>query len=668
MMQPQSFAARSQFLFTYALTVIAFLVALPLASGQGELKLIASDGASSDNFGVSVAINGWIAIVGAHLDDDNGPTSGSAYLYNTTTGNQRAKLLASDGAQTDHFGFSVAISGGTAIVGAYRDGDNGGWSGSAYLFDTTTGNQIAKLLASDGHGADEFGYSVAISGGTAIVGAHYDGDNGYASGSAYLFDTTTGTQIAKLLPSDGAAWDWFGRSVAISGGTAIVGAHGDGDNDTSFGSAYLFDTATGNQIAKLLATDGAAWDTFGTSVAISGGTAIVGARYDGDNGSNSGSAYLFDTTTGNQIAKLLPSDGAADDRFGTSVAISGGTAIVGAVWDAPAGSQSGSAYLFDTTTGTQIAKLLASDGAAGDKFGNSVAISGGTAIVGAYGDDDNGSNSGSAYLFGDDCNGNGISDPDDIANCDGNLWCQDCNSNGILDECEIASDAALDCDLDGVLDTCQITSDPSLDCDDDGTLDSCEIANDAALDCDLDGALDSCQITSDPSLDCDGDGTLDSCQIASDPSLDQNTNGILDSCECVTANYCTTSPNTAGPGCTIGWQGSLELSSNNFTMTATGAPPLKFGVFFYGAAQAQIPLGEGSLCVGGQVQRLQPPVLTDQQGDTMLPIDFTMAPFNSGAFAVTPFSTWNFQFWFRDPLGGPAGFNFSDGLEVTFCP
>jgi hypothetical protein len=188
------------------------------------------------------------------------------------------------------------------------------------------------------------------------------------------------------------------------------------------------------------------------------------------------------------------------------------------------------------------------------------------------------------------------------------------------------------------------------------------------IDCNENGIPDSDDIASGNSSDCDADGAPDECEIADDPSLDLNSNGILDVCECVTANYCTASPNTAGPGCTVGWQGALKLSSNNFMMTATGAPPLQLGVFFYGANQTQAPLGEGQLCVAAPVQRLQPPILTDQQGNAMLPINFTMPPVGSGPFAVTPFSTWNFQFWYRDPLGGPAGFNFSDGLEVTFCP
>ena len=319
--------------------------------------------------------------------------------YADDGGVQTAKLLPGDGAADDLFGILVAISNGTAIVGARTDDDNGIDSGSAYLFDTLTGMQIAKLLPNDGATGDLFGVSVAISGSTAIVGADGDDDNGSSSGSAYLFDTLTGVQITKLLPSDGAANDIFGRSVAISGTTAIVGARLDDDNGIGSGSAYLFDTVTGNQIAKLLPSDGALGDFFGHPVAISGTTAIVGAINDDDNGSSSGSAYLFDTLTGVQIAKLLPGDGAAGDFFGQSVAISGSTAIVGTPGDADNGSHSGSAYLFDTLTGVQFAKLVPGDGAANDSFGLSVAISGSTAIVGAALDDDNGSDSGSAYLY-----------------------------------------------------------------------------------------------------------------------------------------------------------------------------------------------------------------------------------------------------------------------------
>ncbi len=367
--------------------------------GDQLSKLVAEDGEEGDRFGFSVAMSGATAIVGAHFDDDNGPDSGSAYLFDATTGQQIAKLLAEDGAVLDRFGFAVAISGTTAIVGAYFDDDNGSNSGSAYLFDTTTGQQIAKLLAEDGSAGDRCGFSVGISGTTAIVGAYFDDDNGTNSGSAYLFDTTTGDQIAKLLPKDGSGGDRFGWAVAISGSTAIVGGYHNDDNGPNSGSAYLFDTTTGDQIAKLLPIDGAQADEFGYSVAISGTTAIVGARLDDDSGNNSGSAYLFHSTTGEQIAKLLPNNNSEDDNFGVSVAISGPNAIVGASTDDDSGIDSGSAYLFDKDSGCKIVVIRPDDGEAGDEFGFAVAISGGTALVGARFDDDNGIDAGSAYLF-----------------------------------------------------------------------------------------------------------------------------------------------------------------------------------------------------------------------------------------------------------------------------
>ncbi len=383
--------------------------------GDQLFKLLADDGAMRDFFGAAVAISGATAIVGAVGDDDNGAGSGSAYLFDTKTGAQIAKLLADDGRAEDEFGRAVAINGDTAIVGAWFDDDNGTDSGAAYLFDITTGEQIVKLLPDDGSAVDVFGNSVAIGGTTAVIGANGDDDKGTQSGSAYVFDTTTGRQIAKLLAKDGAAWDNFGVTVAVEGAIAIVGAWLDDDNGSDSGSAYLFDTTTGEQIAKLLAEDGAAGDRFGRSVAISGATAVVGADY----ADEKGAAYLFDTTTGRQIAKLVAEDGEPGDSFGAAVAISGETAIVGAWGDDDNGDLSGSAYLFDTMTGRQVAKLLAEDGAWPDHLGFSVAISADIAIAGAFFDGDDGFASGSAYLFdAADCGGC-VRDPQWL--CDGDV-------------------------------------------------------------------------------------------------------------------------------------------------------------------------------------------------------------------------------------------------------
>ncbi len=364
-----------------------------------ETKITAVDAAANDFFGRSVAISGNTAIVGAYGNDDGGNASGSAYLFDVTTGSQLAKLTASDAATLDRFGYSVANSGNTAIVGAYTDDHGSVDSGSAYLFDVTTGNLITKLTASDAAESDKFGWSVAISGNTAIVGAYFDEDGGRESGSAYLFDVTTGNQLAKLNASDAAELDRFGYSVAIDGNIALVGARGlglGGSASNIHGSAYLFDVTTGNQLAKLDALDvPSTYSEFGYSVAISGNTALVGARGGSNTAGATGSAYLFDVTTGNQFAKLIASDGATNDRFGRAVAISGNTVIVGAYGDDDDGFSSGSAYLFDAITGNQLSKITASDAAGFNEFGFSVAINGNTAIVGAH---KNGG-TGAAYLL-----------------------------------------------------------------------------------------------------------------------------------------------------------------------------------------------------------------------------------------------------------------------------
>jgi hypothetical protein len=366
-------------------------------------KLLASDGAERDWFGLSVSIDGDYAIVGAYLDDDNGEHSGSAYIFKRsgTAWTEQAKLLASDGEYWDHFGYSVSIDGDYAIVGA-----DGGDGGSAYVFKRGGSSwvQEAKLRALDGAWGERFGYSVSIDGDYVIVGASWDDDNGGESGSAYIFTRsgTVWTEQAKLLASDGAADDMFGCSVSIDGDYVIIGAYWDDDIGSKSGSAYIF-TRSGTvwtEQAKLLASDGAAGDRFGGSVSIDGDYAIIGASSDNDNGDDSGSAYVFTRsgTVWTEQAKLLASDGAAGDAFGCSVSIDGDSVIVGASFDV---FWSGSAYIFTRsgTTWTQQAKLLASDGAAIDWFGCSVSIDGDSVIVGAYGDDDNGDWSGSAYVF-----------------------------------------------------------------------------------------------------------------------------------------------------------------------------------------------------------------------------------------------------------------------------
>ena len=401
-----------------------------LAAGAPPAAATPSPGGAYGFFGVSVAVSGDTAVVGASQDFSSaGTRGGSAYVFvrTGTTGTAgtlqapralQAKLTASDGAAFDLFGASVDVDGDTAVVGAYGDDTRGGGdAGSAYVFTRTgtTWTQQAKLTASDGAAFDYFGFSVDVDGDTVVVGAPDDGDDttpaGAYAGLAYVFTRTgtTWTQQAKLTASDGAASDNFGYSVAVSGDTAVVGAHNDDTRGgVDAGSAYVF-TRTGTtwtQQAKLTASDGAEGDFFGVSVAVDGDTAVVGAYGDDTRaGTDRGSAAVFVRagTAWALQAKLTTSDGAAGDYFGASVAVSGDTAVVGAYFDGTRGGvDAGSAYVF-TRTGTTWAlqaKLTAPDGAQSDYFGLSVAVDGDIAVVGAPGDDTrSGVDAGSAYAY-----------------------------------------------------------------------------------------------------------------------------------------------------------------------------------------------------------------------------------------------------------------------------
>ena len=351
-------------------------------ANYAEHKLVASDSANYDSFGYSVAKDGDTVVIGA--------PGGGAYVFRTSDGGatyvEVIKLTASDAAAGDGFGRSVAIDGSTIVVGTapqYYGGDDR--SGAVYIFSTTDGwttHTEIKLTAADAAVNDDFGESVAIDGATVVVGAA-------GKDAVYVYRTTDGwgtyTEI-KLTASDAAVGDGFSRSVAIDGDTIVVGASE---------KVYVFRTtdggATYGQVAKLTADDAASSAWFGSSVAMDGATIVVGASYDDDGGSNSGSAYVFQIPDGGatyeQVAKLTASDAMESAFFGHSVAIEGDTVVVGASYDGP--TNSGSAYVFRTTDGGatygQVAKLTSADAAARyDSFGYSVAIAGDTVVSGSF--------------------------------------------------------------------------------------------------------------------------------------------------------------------------------------------------------------------------------------------------------------------------------------------
>jgi len=407
----------------FAVAVIFLLTAHVPAQcePEQEMKLTANDADSFDRFGIEVSISGERALVGAYLDEASGPSSGSAYVFvnENNTWVQEDKLVPTDGASGDWFGVSVSIDGDRALVGAQNHDDGANDAGAAYIFERQPNQQwiqMTKLTASQPSPSDWVGHAVALDGDRAIVSAQLDDENGNNAGAAYIFERDTNGvwfEAAKLIASGGAAGDEFGTSVAIHGDVAVVGGRFDNDPQAgaNAGSAYVFrrnDKGAWQEETKLLPGDLDAGDEFGFAVAVEVDLVLVGARLDDDNGDNAGAVYVFHQKAGEawiEQTKLLASDGAGDDRFGESVSINAGRAVVGSRLHDAAGNDAGAAYVFERTVSdgeavwNETAKLIGKDTAGGDFFGISVAVDAGRAIAGANLDSDAGNQSGSAYVF-----------------------------------------------------------------------------------------------------------------------------------------------------------------------------------------------------------------------------------------------------------------------------
>jgi len=302
------------------------------------------------------------------------------------------KLLASDGTEYDHFGQSVAIENDRMIVGALTAGVGGKNTGWAYVYDWNgTVWEETKLLASDGEDFDRFGKDVDVLGDRVIVGAYWDYiDDTTSSGSAYIFDLVEGAwEETKIVPSDGEDTDLFGRHVALATDRAVIGAHLDDDNGTDSGSFYIYDwNGTSWVETKITASDGATGDDFGFGLSVDEDRIVVGSIGDYYNGYKSGSVYIYDWDGSNWVeSKIYPSDPQHNLAFGISTAVQGDTIVVGAYLDTVNGTNSGSVYIYiwDGSTWVETTKLTASDGGINNYYGDPVRIEDNRIIVSAVG-------------------------------------------------------------------------------------------------------------------------------------------------------------------------------------------------------------------------------------------------------------------------------------------
>ncbi len=428
----------------------AALLALSLAgSAQQQVHaLSSSDGIANEYFGHAIDLAGNTAIIGSYPHAHPFSNQGAAYVFDLATGMELRELLALDGGSNDSFGFTVATDGVRAVVGA-NSSDFLLGGGAAYVFDLASGKELHKLHASDGVIGDSFAGALAVEGPRLVVGAPQANLLGGPPGAIYIFDTESGAELHKLQPLDSEVGDRFGWAVAISGKHAVVGAYLHSGGGTLSGSAYIFDVSSGQQLFKLIPSDGFQATSFGYSVDIDGDRAIVGAR-------KANAAYVFDVNTGQQLMKLVGNDSVPGDFFGNSVGVSGERAVVGAHRDDDNGFDSGAAYVFEITTGAQLFKLVASNGAFNDLFAKDTRIDRDTVLVGALGHDQPVQDAGKAFVF---------------------ALPPDCNENGIPDTLDISSGSSSDNDLDGVPDEC---GDLAIYCVGDGSGQPCPCGNNGA--------------------------------------------------------------------------------------------------------------------------------------------------------------------------------------------
>ncbi len=392
------------------------------------VKIVAADAADSAYLGISAAVDGSIAVVGAPGADSS---KGAAYVYYRNNGGtnvwgQAAKLVAADAEASDSFGVSVAVSGDYILVGASSKDGAGTDRGAAYVFYRNQGGtdawgQVKKLVAGTLEDGAGFGAVAAMNGSTAAIGASGEDGAGTNRGAVYVFDRDQGGdgnwgQVARLTASTPEDSEQFGYSVALNGDLLIVGVPGRDGAGSNRGSAAIYSRDLGGAdawglVKTLLPVDPSDESWFGYSVSINGAFAVVGAPGEDGAGSTRGAAYMFERSLGGtdgwgQIKKLGASDATDSDQFGYSVSIDrdADLVVVGGPYADGAGTQIGHAYVFTPDKGGtdnwgQFQLLDATDAANYDLLGYSVAVSGDFILAGAPGEDGAGTLRGAAYMF-----------------------------------------------------------------------------------------------------------------------------------------------------------------------------------------------------------------------------------------------------------------------------
>ncbi|WP_395377360.1 hypothetical protein [Marinicella sp. W31] len=391
----------------------AVLALVSAGSFAAQDVVLAGDGKAGDSFGFSAAIDDTTILIGAYKADLDGVIdAGAAYVYvlGDRGWQQQAKLVAEPAFAEDTLGGNVALKNDVAMLGVMRRDDKGKDSGAVVSFEraSNTWKQTQIFTAHDAKPGDAFGQSIALTENHLIIGAPRNDALGVDSGAAYIYqrENDTWRYQTKITASDGAAGDLFGISVAVDGNTVLVGAdlHDAKAEDAGAVYVYVLDGKQWKQEAKLMASDGGKTDIFGVRVALSENTALISARRDDieELGVDAGSAYIFvrDGSSWTQQVKLTSPDGQADDRFGRGVALSGNTAIISAMNHDANGSNTGALYVYNKCAENwcYTSKVVAKSSKPEDRYGWNVGLSHGVAVVTAPNHDAKGQESGAVFI------------------------------------------------------------------------------------------------------------------------------------------------------------------------------------------------------------------------------------------------------------------------------
>lgn len=527
------------------------------------------------------------------------------------------RLDPSDPTPNQQFGIALGVDGDTLVVGADSAPATSLNFGAAYVFVRQGERWIeqARLAAADGEAHDFFGHAVDVSGDVIVVGAHEDDDNGFNSGSAYVFRRygTAWTREAKLMPSDGAQADFFGKSVSVDGSTILVGSHWDDDLGLNSGSVYVFfyDGSTWTQQAKLLANDGTDGHQFGYEVCLAGDTAFIGVPFDDDSANFEGSVYVFERTGQDwtQTAELKSSGAGTDEGFGSSIDSDGLRLAAGAPFANGVENLTGAVYVFERSGGTWIetAKLVASDATYLDVLGYDVAIDGDSLLAGSSSDTNGEQDAGAAYVF------------------------RRSRSNWLEAAKLHASDPAQGAGFGFGVEV----------------QDSTAFAG--AYQHPVSGAVFVFELPFEFFTYCFGDDSGTAC-----PCGNSSNAGAEAGCA-----------NSQGIGGSLRADGTSRTSVDDLVLLAADLVPDQPALAFAGenavAGGSGIPFGDGLRCAGTNVVRLGT-VNTGSAGESSWgPGLAVQGGWSSG-------DTRYFQVWYRDPLLGPcgSGFNTTNGLEVRF--